>query len=33
VNCQFIDPDRRERERVVRYIFRQQVEMRRKGAI
>lgn len=33
VNCQFIDPDRRERERVVRYIFRQQVEMRRKGVI
>ncbi|MDP2328508.1 MAG: PilZ domain-containing protein [Dehalococcoidia bacterium] len=33
VNSQFIDPDRRERERVVRYIFRQQVEMRRKGVI
>ncbi len=33
VNCEFIEADRRDRERVVRYIYRQQVEMRRRGVI
>lgn len=33
LHCQFLEPNRSERERLVRFVYRQQAEMRRKGVI
>lgn len=33
VHCQFLEPDQSEIERLVRYVYRQQAELRRRGVI
>lgn len=33
LHCQFLEPNRREMERLVRFVYRQQAELRRKGVI
>lgn len=33
LHCQFLEPNRSEIERLVRYVYRQQAELRRKGVI
>lgn len=33
LHCQFLEPDRADRERLIRYVYRQQAELRRRGVI
>lgn len=33
LHCQFLEPNRHELERLIRYVYRQQAELRRKGVI
>jgi len=33
LHCQFLEPNRNELERLIRYVYRQQAELRRKGVI
>ena len=33
LHCQFLEPQRSELDRLIRYVYRQQAEFRRKGVI